>query len=222
MFIGHFGLGMGLKKATPAVSLGTLFIAVQLLDLIWPTLLLLHVETVIIHPELGGNRVLEFNSYPYTHSLLGAVCWSLLFGGLYFLVKKNRRNAIILGAAVFSHWALDFIVHFHDLPLLPGNSIRVGLGLWGAVWVENIIEAALFIGGIMLYLRTVQFKNVLGKILFAVLIVLFILVQLSGFYGPAPANVEALAWSAQFQWLFVGLAYWVNRNTIRKEKFKTA
>lgn len=222
MFIGHFGLGMGLKKATPDVSLGTLFIAVQLLDLIWPTLLLLHVETVIIHPELGGNRVLEFNSYPYTHSLLGAVCWSLLFGGLYFLVKKNRRNAIILGAAVFSHWALDFIVHFHDLPLLPGNSIRVGLGLWGAVWVENIIEAALFIGGIMLYLRTVQFKNVLGKILFAVLIVLFILVQLSGFYGPAPANVEALAWSAQFQWLFVGLAYWVNRNTIRKEKFKTA
>jgi membrane-bound metal-dependent hydrolase YbcI (DUF457 family) len=222
MFIGHFGLGMGLKKATPAVSLGTLFIAVQLLDLIWPTLLLLHVETVIIHPELGGNRVLEFNSYPYTHSLLGAVCWSLLFGGIYYLVKKNRRNAFILGAAVFSHWALDFIVHFQDLPLLPGNSLKVGLGLWGSVWVENIIEAAMFAGGIILYLRTVQFRNVLGKILFAVLIVLLILVQLSSFYGPAPANIEALAWSAQFQWLFVLLAYWVDRNTVGEGKFKKA
>jgi hypothetical protein len=215
MFIGHFGLGMGLKKATPTVSLGTLFIAVQLLDLIWPTLLLLHIETVIIHPELGGNRVLEFNSYPYTHSLLGAVGWSLLFGGLYFLVKKHLRNAIILGIAVFSHWALDFIVHFQDLPLMPGNGTKVGLGLWGSAGVEIILEAALFIIGIVLYLRSVKFKNRLGKIIFAVLIALLVLVQASSFFGPAPANVNALAWSAQFQWLFVGLAYWVDRNTIK-------
>ena len=213
MFIGHFGVGMGLKKTAPAISLGTLFIAVQLLDLVWPTLLLLHVETVIIHPELGGNRVLEFKSYPYTHSLAGAVCWSLLFGGIYFLFKKQVRNALILAVAVFSHWALDFIVHFSDLPLLPGDSMHVGLGLWGSPWVENIIEVVLFVIGILLYLRSVQFKNVLGKILFAILIALFILVQLSNLWGPAPASVSALAWMAQFQWLFVLLAYWVDRNT---------
>ncbi|MBS0028288.1 hypothetical protein ACTJJ0_05500 [Chitinophaga sp. 22321] len=213
MFIGHFGLGMGLKKTAPALSLGTLFIAVQLLDLIWPTLLLLHVETVVIHPELGGNRILEFKSYPYTHSLLGALCWSLLFGGVYFLLKKQARNALILAAAVFSHWALDFIVHFKDLPILPGQAMYVGLGLWGAPWVENIIEAILFILGILLYLRSIQFKNVLGKILFAILIALFILVQLSNLWGPAPTSVSALAWMAQFQWLFVLLAYWVDHNT---------
>ncbi|MBO9205421.1 MULTISPECIES: metal-dependent hydrolase [Niastella] len=216
MFIGHFGLGMGLKKTAPVISLGTLFIAVQLLDLIWPTFLLLHIENVTIHPELSGNRILEFTNYPYTHSLLGAIGWSLLFGGIYYLVKKNRRNAIIMALAVFSHWALDFLVHFGDLPLLPTNhSTHVGLGLWGSPVVEIIIEVILFVTGIVLYLRSVHFKNVLGKIIFGVLIALFILVQLSSFWGPAPESENALAWSAQFQWLFVLLAYWVDRNTVK-------
>lgn len=216
MFIGHFGVGMGLKKTAPAISLGTLFIAVQLLDLIWPTFLLLHIENVIIHPELSGNRILEFNNYPYTHSLVGALGWSVLFGGIYFLIKKNVKNALILGTAVFSHWALDFFVHFGDLPLLPTNdSPHVGLGLWGSPLVEIIIEIILFVTGIVLYLRSVQFKNTLGKIVFGVLIALFVLVQLSSTWGPAPASETALAWSAQFQWLFVLLAYWADRNTKR-------
>lgn len=41
MFIGHFGVGLGAKKAAPRVSLGTLFLAAQFLDLLWPTFLLL-------------------------------------------------------------------------------------------------------------------------------------------------------------------------------------
>jgi len=41
MFIGHFGVGFGAKRFAPAVSLGTLFLAAQLADLLWPTLLLL-------------------------------------------------------------------------------------------------------------------------------------------------------------------------------------
>lgn len=217
MFIGHFGLGMGLKKTAPAISLGTLFIAVQLLDLIWPTFLFLHIENVVIHPERSGNRILEFNNYPYTHSLIGALGWSVLFGGIYFLVKKNVRNALILGLAVFSHWVLDFFVHFGDLPLLPTNqSMHVGLGLWASPMVELIIEAIIFVTGIVLYLRSIQFKNTLGKIVFWVLIALFVLVQCSGNWGPAPASEKALAWSAQFQWLFVLLAYWADRNTSKK------
>ena len=176
----------------------------------------MHLENVIIHPELSGNRILEFKNYPYTHSLLGALGWSGLFGGLYFLVKKNGRNVLILGLAVFSHWVLDFFVHFGDLPLLPtANTTYVGLGLWGSPMVEIIIEVLLFAIGIILYLRSVQFKNTLGKILFAILIALFILVQLSNFWGPAPESENALAWTAQFQWLFVLLAYWVDRNTIK-------
>ena len=38
MFIGHFGVGFGAESVVPAVSLGTLFLAAQFLDLLWPTL----------------------------------------------------------------------------------------------------------------------------------------------------------------------------------------
>ena len=43
MFIGHFGIGFGAKSVSPRVSLGSLFLAAQFLDLLWPTLLLLGV-----------------------------------------------------------------------------------------------------------------------------------------------------------------------------------
>ena len=40
MVLGHFGVGVGAKLLQPRVSLGTFFLAAQLADLVWPTLLL--------------------------------------------------------------------------------------------------------------------------------------------------------------------------------------
>ena len=208
MFIGHFGLGFAAKKASPAISLGTLFMAVQFLDLIWPTLLLFHAEQVTIHPELGGNRVLEFTSYPYSHSLVMAIVWGLVFGGVYFLIKRNVRDSVIVGLAVLSHWVLDLVVHFHDLPLFTGpDSPKVGFAVWGNPVLTNVIEGVMFVVGIILYLRVANpRKGVLW-----VLIALLVLTQVSNLFSPAPGSVAALGWSAQAQWLFVGLAYWADR-----------
>ena len=41
MFIGHFALAFGAKQFAPKVSLGILFLACQLADIIWPNLVLL-------------------------------------------------------------------------------------------------------------------------------------------------------------------------------------
>ena len=38
MFIGHFAVAFAAKRTAPTVSLGTLFLACQLADLIWPNL----------------------------------------------------------------------------------------------------------------------------------------------------------------------------------------
>ena len=52
MFIGHFAVALAAKRAAPRTSLGTLFLAAQLLDLLWPTFLILGLETVrIAHGE---------------------------------------------------------------------------------------------------------------------------------------------------------------------------
>ena len=51
MFLGHFGVGLGAKRAAPSVSLGTLFIAGQFADLLWPSLVLLGYEQVEIQSQ---------------------------------------------------------------------------------------------------------------------------------------------------------------------------
>ena len=77
MFIGHFGLAFGAKKATPAVSLGALFAACQFADLLWPTLLLLGYEHVDVRPGITVVTPLDFVSYPYSHSLLALCGWGI-------------------------------------------------------------------------------------------------------------------------------------------------
>jgi len=80
MFIGHFGVGFGAKSLAPNASLGTLLLAAQFVDLLWPTLLLLGVERVYIAPGIIWVTPLDFVSYPYTHSLLMILLWGLLLG----------------------------------------------------------------------------------------------------------------------------------------------
>ena len=137
-------------------------IAVQWADLLWPVLLLLDIEKVTLRP-VDPKFPLDFVSYPITHSLLMGLVWGLLFGMIYYIVKKDSRGAIVLGLCVFSHWVLDLIVHNPVLPLLPGNSPKLGLGLWNNPIGTAIAESLIFLIGLVLYLKTTRGKNTTGK-----------------------------------------------------------
>ncbi len=211
MFIGHFGVGLGAKKAAPSLSLGILFISAQFLDLLWPTLLLLNLEHAVIDPA-NKNQPLIFTDYPISHSLLMVLVWSLLFGLIGWLWKRNIRIALVLALCVLSHWVLDLIVHFPDLPLYPGHSPMVGLGLWQSLPLTAVVEGSIFIIGLILYLQTTKAKNAVGRIGFWVLILLLVFSHIASIIGPAPASMNAVAWGAQLQWIFVFLAFWVDKN----------
>ena len=211
MVLGHFGVGFGAKRFAPKVSLGTLFIAVQWADLLWPVLLLLNIE----HVELrkGDPKFpLDFTYYPVTHSLLMGMVWGFLFGLLYWFVRKEIKGAVVLGICVVSHWVLDLIVHAPDLPLFPDNSGKVGLGLWNYPVPAIIIEALIFIAGLVLYLRTTRAKKKAGNWGLWLLVVLLILNQIAGAVSPMPPSAHAIGWAAQYQWIFVFLGYWVDKN----------
>src|SRR5882672_8273044 len=90
MFIGHFGLGFGAKRAAPIVSLGTLFIACQFADLLWPSLVLLGYEQVEVQPGATVMTPLNFVSYPYSHSLLALCVWGAAFGAAYLVIRRTR------------------------------------------------------------------------------------------------------------------------------------
>ncbi len=212
MFIGHFGIGFGAKKAAPKVSLGTLFLAAQFLDLLWPTFLLLGWEQVEIEPGNTTMTPLHFIHYPWSHSLLMTIGWGLIFALVYYLIRRYRRGALITGLAVVSHWILDLFVHAPDLPLYPGSDFRMGWSLWDNAPVAIVIESLIFIAGVWLYVRSTRSKDRIGSIAFWLLVAFLAAIYLSNIFGPPPPDVNAIAWAGQLQWLFIIWAYWVDRH----------
>ncbi|MDP1725880.1 MAG: hypothetical protein Q8M15_03785 [Bacteroidota bacterium] len=216
MFIGHFGVGFAAKKLAPAISLGYLFIASQFLDLLWPTLLLFDIEHVIITPGITRVTPLDFIDYPYSHSLLMVCGWGILLGLLTWLLVKNFKYSMIIFLCVLSHWFLDLIVHRPDLPLLPGDTSRFGFGLWNYPLITALLELIFFLSGVYFYYKTTTSNNNIGKYALIVLIGLLILIQIMNMIGPPPPGINAIAWAGQLQWLFVLMAFWVDRHRIIK------
>ncbi len=161
MFIGHYGVALGAKRYAPAVSLGILFLAAQLADLIWPNLVLLGIEQVRIDPGATVMTPMDFVHYPWSHSLVALAAWGLLFGLLYAaLTRAGRTAALVIAAVVVSHWVLDVISHRADVPVLLGDGLRVGLGLWNHPVAAVAVELAIFGVGLWLYVsRTIRDRS---------------------------------------------------------------
>lgn len=218
MFIGHFGVGFGAKSVRPAVSLGTLFLASQLLDLLWPTFLLMGLEEVTIQPGITEVTPLHFTHYPISHSLLLVLGWSLLAGVLYWILRRKRegtrQDAIVVGLCVLSHWLLDVIMHRPDLPLYPGDSPMVGLGLWDSFLGSLIVEGILFITGVVLYVRSTTALDRVGHLGFWTLVGFLVLIHLGNLLGPPPTSTTDIAWVGQLQWILVLWAYRVDKHRV--------
>jgi membrane-bound metal-dependent hydrolase YbcI (DUF457 family) len=217
MFVAHFAVGFACKRFAPKASLGTLLLAPLLLDALWPLFLLTGLESVRIDP--GNTRVtpLDLHDYPYSHSLLMAVVWSLAFAVGYFFVRRQVRAAWVLGLGVFSHWLLDFVSHRPDMPLFPGSQSYVGLGLWNSLPATLVVELALFALGVALYERTTRSANRVGQLAWYALLVVLCLIYAGAVFGPPPPSVGAIIASGFAGWLFVPWAAWIDRNRISRE-----
>jgi len=212
MFIGHIGVALAAKKVAPKVSLGTLVIAAQFVDLLWPFFLLIGVEHVRISPGITAFTPLDFYDYPISHSLVTGVGWGIVLGFVYYRFRRSLRDAFILGACVLSHWVLDFISHRPDMPIVPGVNLYVGLGLWNSVPATIVVEAAIFGTGVLLYLRATSALDRTGTYAFWSFIVFLIAAWVANMVGGAPPSVGAIAWGGQASWLLVAWAYWADRH----------
>lgn len=208
MFIGHFAVGLLTKKNEEQPSLAMMFVAVQLLDLLWPVFILLGIESMSIDPGNTKLTHLDFENYPYSHSLLMAIVWGLALGIGYFLFTKNKKGSLLLGGLVFSHWVLDLITHRPDLPLTPFSETKVGFGLWNYPVAEIMLELFIFGLGAFLYYKSPCFKR---KIAFWLLMAFLLIIHTMNLFGPPPPDAMAVAWSANLMWLIVLWAWWIER-----------
>jgi hypothetical protein len=212
MFIGHFAVALAAKRVAPRLSLGTTFLAAQLVDLVWPVFLLVGLEHVRIDPGNTAFTPLDFYDYPITHSLDGSLGWSCVLGAAYWLVRRGAFEAVVVGACVASHWVLDLIAHRPDLPIIPGMDMRAGLGLWNSVTGTMLVELSLFAGATFLYLRATRPSGRKGSYALWGLLGLLLVIWLGAVFGPPPPDETTIAISALSLWLFVLWGYWVDRN----------
>jgi membrane-bound metal-dependent hydrolase YbcI (DUF457 family) len=214
MFLGHFAVGLAGKKLAPKVSLGTLFLAIQFMDLLWPILVLIGIEHVRVDPGNTAFTPLDFYDYPFSHSLFVVLLWSALFGLVYYLARRALLGSLVLGAGVFSHWLLDFITHRPDLPLAPGSQTYFGLGLWNSIPAAMLVEGLLFLTGVIVYTRITTPRNRTGTWSFWVLVIFLTVIWAANIFSPPPPSGKAVASLALLVWLFIPWGYWIDRHRV--------
>jgi hypothetical protein len=212
LYIGHYAVAFAAKRAAPKTSLGVLLAAALFVDLLWPIFLLLGWERVKIEPGNTAFTPLAFVYYPITHSLLTGVGWAAVAGLIYYGLTRYRAGAIAVAVLVLSHWLLDFVVHRPDLPLAPGGSKLLGLGLWNSIAGTLVVEGILFVFGVWIYLVTTRAKDNIGRYGLLLFLILNLLIYMSGLVGPPPPNETVLAWVALGVWLFPLWAGWIDRH----------
>jgi len=215
VFIGHFAAALATKRVAPRPSLGWLFAACQLPDLIWPILVLAGIERVRVEPGNTALTPLAFEYYPWSHSLLMCVVWGVLLGALYFALRRDRGGAVAIAALVVSHWVLDWITHRPDMPLLPDNATLLGLGLWNNVPATIAIETAMYIAAVWLYASTTTARDRIGGVGFSVLVAFLFVVYVGNIFGPPPPSSTLVAASTLALWILVPIAAWIDRHRSR-------
>lgn len=212
MFIGHFAMAYGAKRLAPRVSLGTLFAAAQLPDVLWPWLTLAGVEHATIAPGDTAFTPLRFDSYPVSHSLVTVAAWGAAFAAVHFWRRRRVPEAIVLALLVLSHWLLDFVSHRPDVPLWPGGP-RLGLGLWNSVPWTIVVELSMFACGLWLAASASRPRDALGRWGFAGLAVLLLLIYAGNVTSPPPPSMQAVGWVGGIGGvLFIALAAWLDHH----------
>lgn len=223
MFLGHFGVAFALKRAEPKLSLGTLFLAVQLADLLWGAFLLLGWERVRIDPGYTAVTPLEFVEYPISHSLVGMTAWALVGAAIYYSwptrdTSRHWQAAALVGAAILSHFLLDLIVHVPDLPVSGSESPRLGFGLWNRPVVTLLLELATLAAGVAVYVAYRSIRHPVRPGRLASLVLVLVAVYLASFFGPPPPSVTAIAVTDLVGLLvLVAFAAWADRRATPAE-----
>jgi len=185
--------------------------------------LLLGWEQARIVPGYTRVTPLEFLHYPLSHSLVGAICWSLVAAGVYYSwptrdTTRHWQAAAVVGVAVLSHYPLDVLTHVPDLPLAGSDSAKLGLGLWNHPLATILAELGVLVGGLAIYVRYRSHRHPVRTVRLALLMLVLVGTYFASLFGPLPPDMVTVAIS---DILFVvgvaALAVWADRRATAAE-----
>lgn len=212
MFVGHFAVGFASKRLAPRTSLATLIAAPLFLDILFPVFVLTGIEHMRILPSVTKVMPFDLYDYAWSHSLAMSLVWSVVFGGVYFALKRDRTASLVLGVGVFSHFILDFVTHRPDMQLYPGGSAHVGLGLWNSLPATLLVEGVMFATAVGLYARTTRSRDKQGSVGLWLFVAFLVVAYAASIFGPPPPNVTAIAVSGLLANLLLVWVAWFDRH----------
>ncbi|MFW9966641.1 MAG: hypothetical protein ACFFEA_05750 [Candidatus Thorarchaeota archaeon] len=219
MFIGHYGVAFVLKKYVPRLSLGVLFLTVQLVDIVFFIFLPLGIENARIIPDFTAANAFDLYDFPITHSLVGSFAWAVAVYLLFrFVTLKNstgtefemNRIALAMGIGVLSHYALDFLVHTPDLLLIPGFDMKIGLGLWNSIPATILLELAILLIGGWIYFQSSSGTRVGRRYGWSVLLIVLIIFTILTPFQSFPDMLTVAVVSEFLYIAFALAAFWLD------------
>lgn len=218
MFIGHWAPALAAAAHPKAPSLGTLFLAGQLVDWAFFAFVLADIEHLRLSPGISVMNPMDLYHMPYTHSLAGTLVFAAGFAALIWLATRSRVGAIIGGAVVVSHWFVDLLVHVPDLTLW-GDPPKFGLGLWNHPALAMPLELGLVALAFAVLIRARRHTR-RGLIALAVLAAVMLTVQAINWFGPPPTEPDLAAAIAVFTTygVITLIAAWAGRRLPRPKE----
>jgi hypothetical protein len=219
MFVGHIAVGFLARRVMPSLSLAFLVFCTVFLDVLWPIFILTGVEHAAIVPGITAASPLDLRDFPWSHSLVMSVAWSLL-AAIPWILTRRWLPALVIGGCVFSHFVLDVVSHRPDVPLYPGGTLKIGLGLWNSRAGTVIVEGGLWAVALVLYARANRPTSGWGRWGLWALVAVLTAGWLEGIFGAPPPSITMVAASAlPFIALVTGWLWTVER---RRKSVATA
>jgi len=224
MFIGHYSVSLAAKKIQPGAPLFVFLVGAQFLDYLFMILMPLGIEKMRMIPGFTASNNWDLYYMPYSHSLVAAIVWGIVFGGITGFIFRKRFHSsealrlfmILAGITAFSHFVLDYIVHTPDLPLFSDSSLKVGLGLWNSRIGTIVAELIVFLPAAFFYIKSGKpgpgFAGRYGVWIFAgILTVMIILTP----FAPQPHTQIEMAAQALFFYTVIAVAgSWLDKKRI--------
>lgn len=159
MFAGHLSAGLLLKRADRSISLAALFAAAMFPDLLLWVLVLFNIERLDPRPTSPVLISDIHYDFPYSHGLVASLAWAISIAAIARILSRSARAALVIGLAVLSHFTLDWLVHSPEPPVLGAGSPLIGAGLWQHPLAASVVEGALAVFGVWMYLSTVRLSR---------------------------------------------------------------
>jgi len=210
MFIGHYGVSFAAKRFTPRTSLGVLFFAVQLLDVLFAIFVVTGIEKMRIVPGFTEYNAYDLYFMPYTHSLIGSLAWSAVAGVVAWALGA-RQGAAWIAAAVFSHFLLDVPMHTPDMPLLGNDSMKIGFGLWHHRNLSLLAELVTLGVGVWIWRGAPMLTPWPRRRMVAFVGVLVALTLATPFFPPPRDGVQFAVQALGLYVMLAALAAWLDR-----------